>query len=135
MGTDARGARGVQSGEGNFQINVYAESRSVVWPHQVGSVPLLADCYQRRERETAGFDEVVSTGTVVLTQVLSGLGGVGKTQLAACHARAAWANSGVELLVWATASSRAAVQATYAQAAAEIGQLPSRAHRGHHPAS
>lgn len=122
--TDARGAQDVQSGEGNLQINIYAESRSVVWPHQVGSVPLLADCYQQREREAVRLDEAVSTGTVVLTQVLSGLGGVGKTQLAAGYARRIWAQQGVELLVWATASSRAAVQVTYARAAADIGGLP-----------
>ncbi|MGH3973866.1 MAG: tetratricopeptide repeat protein, partial [Pseudonocardiaceae bacterium] len=126
METDARGAQGVQAGEGNLQINVYAEAQSVVWPHQVGSVPLLADCYQHRERETAGLDEALTAGTVVLTQVLSGLGGVGKTQLAAGYARRLWAQHGVELLVWVTASSRPAVQATYAQAAAEIGHLPSQ---------
>jgi hypothetical protein len=114
----------VQSGEGNLQINVYAESQSVKWPHQVGSVPLLADCYQHREREAARLDEAVNTAMVVLTQVLSGLGGVGKTQLAASYARRIWTENGVALLVWATASSRAAVQATYAQAATEIGPLP-----------
>ncbi|MGH4015182.1 MAG: tetratricopeptide repeat protein [Pseudonocardiaceae bacterium] len=85
-------------------------------------MPLLADCYQQRERETAGLDEAVSTGTVVL----SGLGGVGKTQLAADYARRIWAQHGAELLVWATGNSRAAVQVTYAQAAAEIGHLPAQ---------
>jgi hypothetical protein len=121
-GTDARGAQGVLVGEGSIQVNLYAESRSVVWPHQVGSVPLLADCYQRREQQTAGLD-ALTTPTVVLTQVLSGMGGVGKTQLAASYAQRVWAQRGVELLVWATASSRAAVQATYAQAATEIGHV------------
>jgi hypothetical protein len=116
--------QGVQVGADNRDISIYAESRSVEGPHRVGSVPLLADCYQPRERETAGLDEAVSAGTVVLTQVLSGLGGVGKTQLAAEYARRVWAENGVELLVWVTASSRAAVQATYAQAAAEIGLPP-----------
>jgi hypothetical protein len=43
-------------------------------------------------------------GTVVLTQVLAGMGGVGKTQLAAAHARCAW-QQGVGVLVWAAASS------------------------------
>lgn len=87
-GADARGAQGVLVGEGNIQVNVYAESRAVVWPHQVGSVPLLADCYQRREQPTTELDALTSP-TVVLTQVLSGLGGVGKTQLAASYARQA----------------------------------------------
>jgi signal recognition particle GTPase len=85
-------------------------------------VPLLADCYQHRERETARLDADMNTGTVVLT----GLGGVGKTQLAGGYARRVWKEQGVELLVWATGSSREAVQVTYAQAAAEIGNLPSQ---------
>jgi hypothetical protein len=103
---DARGAQGVLVGKSNIQVNIYAEARSRVWPHQVGSVPLLADCYQRREQQAARLD-ALTTPTVVLTQVLSGLGGVGKTQLAANYARRVWAQRGVELLVWATASSRA----------------------------
>jgi hypothetical protein len=116
----------VQVGGGNIQINLYAESRSVVWPHQMGAVPLLADCYQHRQQQAAELDEAASTGTVVLTQVLSGLGGVGKTQVAAGYARRVWAQGGVELLVWATASSRVAVQETYAQVATEIGQFPTQ---------
>jgi tetratricopeptide (TPR) repeat protein len=66
---------------------------------------------------------VGNTDTVVLTQVLSGLGGVGKTQLAASYARGLWERGDAELLVWATAGTRTAVQAIYAQAATEIGQL------------
>jgi tetratricopeptide (TPR) repeat protein len=137
LGVDVRDAQGVQVGGGtNVQINVYSEARSVVWPHQIGSIPLLAECYQHREREAARIDEIASNQidqdneaannrTVVLTQVLSGLGGVGKTQLAADYARRIWAEGAVDLLVWATVSSRAAVQATYAHAAIEIGQLSS----------
>jgi tetratricopeptide (TPR) repeat protein len=124
-GPDARGAQGAQFGTGNTQINnFYVESRSLVWPHQVGSVPLLADCYQPREREAARLDKAPNTDTVVLTEVLSGLGGVGKTQLAASYARCLWERGDVDLLVWATAGTRTVVQATYAQAATEIGQFP-----------
>ncbi|MFD7027256.1 tetratricopeptide repeat protein [Streptomyces sp. NPDC059917] len=59
-------------------------------------------------------------GTAVLGQVLTGLGGVGKTQLAADHARRAWEAGQIEILVWVVASSRAAIIAAYVQAAAEI---------------
>ncbi|MGH3999929.1 MAG: NB-ARC domain-containing protein [Pseudonocardiaceae bacterium] len=122
---DARESRGVQVGSGNVQLNVYAEAFSVRWPHQVGVLPLLADCFQERTPEMRGLDEAVSAGrTAVVTQVLSGLGGVGKTQLAAAYAGQVWDAGELDLLVWVTARSRDAVQARYAQAAAEIGQPP-----------
>lgn len=122
---DLSAARSVQVGDCTNQTNFnsfYIESR-VEWPHQVGSVPMLADCYQDRMHR-AGLDDSGNDAASTSTQVLSGLGGVGKTQLAAGYARRIWADKGVDLLVWATATSRTAVQATYAQAAAEIGQLP-----------
>ena len=52
--------------------------------------------------------------------VLIGLGGVGKTQLAAGLAHRLWGQQEVDLLVWATATSRSGVVARYAQAAADI---------------
>jgi hypothetical protein len=60
---------------------------------------------------------------MVLAQVLSGLGEVGKTQLAAAYAHAAWRDGAVDLLMWVTASSREAIQANYAQAAREIAPV------------
>ncbi|MGN9779316.1 NB-ARC domain-containing protein [Micromonospora sp. H33] len=71
-------------------------------------VPLRADCYQ---------DRPLPDGP---TLVLSGLGGVGKTQLAAALAERAWADGKIDLLVWVTASSRHAILAGYAQVAAEV---------------
>ncbi|MGH3937980.1 MAG: NB-ARC domain-containing protein [Pseudonocardiaceae bacterium] len=122
---DARNSQGVQVGPGGLQINVYAEARSVRWPHRVGAVPLLAYCFQERVPQMRGLDEAVSAGrTAVVTQVLSGLGGVGKTQLASVYARRVWGEGELDLLVWVTARSRGAVQARYAQVAAEIGQMP-----------
>jgi hypothetical protein len=56
----------------------------------------------------------------VLCQVLSGTGGVGRTQLAAHHARTAWQAGAVDLLVWATATSRDAVLSAYAEAAVTV---------------
>jgi hypothetical protein len=56
----------------------------------------------------------------VLSQVLSGLGGVGKTQLAAQFARQLRDDGAVDLLVWVTASSREAILAGYAQATAAL---------------
>ncbi|PGH49744.1 tetratricopeptide repeat protein [Streptomyces sp. Ru87] len=63
---------------------------------------------------------VDSGGTAVLSQVLTGTGGVGKTQLAADYARTAWDSGGVDVLVWISASSRSAITASYAQAGVEV---------------
>lgn len=80
---DARGARGVQAGEHATQINVYVnEEAEVAWPARVGVVPAPADCYQDRRRES-----VELAASTAATRVLSGLGGVGKSQLAAAHVR------------------------------------------------
>ncbi|MGB8939442.1 MAG: tetratricopeptide repeat protein, partial [Streptomyces sp.] len=48
------------------------------------------------------------------------MGGVGKTQLAADHARRAWREAQVDLLVWVTAATRQAIVDAYAQAAVDI---------------
>jgi anion-transporting ArsA/GET3 family ATPase len=61
-----------------------------------------------------------SDQTVILCQVLAGLGGVGKTRLAAALAHRLWDNRQVALLVWITATSRTAILTGYAQAAARI---------------
>lgn len=56
----------------------------------------------------------------MLCQVLAGMGGVGKTQLAAHYARNLWQSGRLELLVWVTAASRHAIITAYAQAAADL---------------
>ena len=50
------------------------------------------------------------------TQVLSGLGGTGKTQIAAEYATAVRDEGGVDLLVWLTASNRSDLLSAYKQA-------------------
>jgi hypothetical protein len=115
---DARGAQGVQAGEHGTQINVYVtEAAEVRWPVRVGVVPALADCYQGRVRESAEL-----TGSTEATRVLSGLGGVGKSQLAAAHARRLSETGELDLVLWQPAAGRDTVLAGYAQAAREIGR-------------
>ena len=107
-----------------WQTRVDVESSSVKWPLQVGMIPRLADPFQKRHA-LKELDRVVFTkGACVVTHVLSGLGGSGKTQLVTACARRALANHGVELLVWTTATSRDAIQVAYAEAAIKIGQSP-----------
>jgi NB-ARC domain len=88
------------------------------WPHRVGVVPGQAGSFQRRG-VAAVLDEAAD-GSAAPCQVLTGTGGVGKTQLAAAYARAAWQAGTVDLLAWVTAGSRDAVVAAYAQAGVEV---------------
>ncbi|MFF2813192.1 tetratricopeptide repeat protein, partial [Streptomyces sp. NPDC058000] len=63
---------------------------------------------------------VEGEGIAVLSQVLTGTGGVGKTQLAADYARTVWDDGTVDVLVWVSASSRQAIVQRYAQAGVEL---------------
>ncbi|MGW2183120.1 tetratricopeptide repeat protein [Streptomyces sp. NPDC001732] len=90
------------------------------WPHQVGVMPPRALSFQHRAEVDQLRTAVDCGGTSVLSQVLTGTGGVGKTQLAADYARTAWDSGGVDVLVWITASSRSAITAGYAQAGVEV---------------
>ncbi|RSO09600.1 tetratricopeptide repeat protein [Streptomyces sp. WAC 05379] len=95
------------------------------WPHQVGIIPPRAQSFQHRAEVDHLRAVVEDSGTTVLRQVsagrvLAGMGGVGKTQLAADYARTAWADDSLDVLVWVTASSRSAVVTGYAQAGVEL---------------
>jgi len=86
----------------------------------IGRIPGLAANRQDRESdrhlaETLGADEAA-----VRCQIVSGLGGVGKTQTAAAYARAAWDSGGTDLLVWIRAAERASIVAAYANAAVQV---------------
>ena len=105
---------------GSFHGTVNMGGRApVVWPCRVGVVPPLADCRQDRPADHA-LAEASGRGAVVVGQVLSGLGGVGKTQLAANFAHRLWDERAVELLVWITASSRTSIVTGYAEAAGKV---------------
>ncbi|WP_331746091.1 tetratricopeptide repeat protein [Streptomyces virginiae] len=83
-------------------------------------LPVRAGCFQDRAAVSALREAVAGGGTAVVCQVLAGMGGVGKTQLAADHARHAWSDNEVDLLVWVTAATRHAVIDAYAQAAVDV---------------
>jgi tetratricopeptide (TPR) repeat protein len=105
---------------------------TVNWPVQSGPVPPLAEYYS--ERPETGFGAIggqsaeqhsslvgaEDTGSYVLT----GPGGTGKSQLVASYARSLWQSGDIELLVWITASSRAAVLAGYAEAFDQTSRAP-----------
>ena len=90
---------------------------NVSWPVRVGMVPRLADCFQDRGLEgisdSAAVEETVPVGS---TMLLSGMGGVGKTQLAVSLAERLWRDGQLDLLVWISATSRAGILGGYARA-------------------
>jgi tetratricopeptide (TPR) repeat protein len=130
LGPDARGEPARQAGRYE-----YSGPRSpVVWPHRVGRIPDLADAYQHRKVADEVASALSTANTVVTTQVLTGLGGVGKTQIASYVAREALQGHTVDLLVWVPASSRNAIVDRYAEAAndvtsAEMGNAEQAAQR------
>ncbi|MFJ8283527.1 tetratricopeptide repeat protein [Streptomyces griseoluteus] len=111
-------------GEHSRVANIHlheAPAKPAAWPVQVGQVPALASAFQPRRALRERVEEArADGGTVVLTQVLSGGGGVGKTQLAAACACDAVAE-GYDLVVWAAATEAQQVITQYAQAAARVG--------------
>ncbi|MFC8146558.1 tetratricopeptide repeat protein [Streptomyces paradoxus] len=121
-GNTFRAPTAFQTGPDSIQHNYFypALHTPVSWPHQVGVLPRQADCFQHRAAVEALAQAVAGGGTAVLCQVLAGTGGVGKTQLAAHHARALLQEGQVDLLLWATATSREAITTVYAQTAAEV---------------
>ncbi|WP_086667790.1 tetratricopeptide repeat protein [Lentzea kentuckyensis] len=95
---------------GDFTLHQHAKHRPPAeLPLKIGVVPPLAASFQRRSVSLSGH-----------TTVFTGMGGVGKTQLAADLCERTWAAGVVKLQIWVTASSREAIVSAYAEAAAEL---------------
>ncbi|WP_327207358.1 tetratricopeptide repeat protein [[Kitasatospora] papulosa] len=119
-----------QAAEGGFANTGYIHQVTMVqqraprepasWPHQVGVLPSRAHSFQYRAESDKLQAAVDNGGTAVLGQVLTGMGGVGKTQLAADCARTAWQDGSLDVLIWVTASARSSVVTGYAQAGVEL---------------
>ena len=93
-----------------------------------GSVPPLTDWYFQRPETGIDLRSGLFPGqTVVLTHgeqtatASAAQGGTGKTQLAVEFAQGLRGAGAVEVLVWVTATSREAVQVSFAQAASAVG--------------
>jgi hypothetical protein len=114
---DAQADRGGVAVSGIHIGDIYTQVPTpMTWPVWVGVMPPEADCYQPRIVADRLAAITSSGGTAVLCQVLSGLGGVGKTQVAAAHARQLWGAGELDLMVWVSGASRSAILAGYAQA-------------------
>jgi NB-ARC domain len=77
-------------------------------------------CFQVRDIAARLDTALAGGGTAIVRQIVSGLGGVGKTQLAAALARRLWDGANIDVLVWITANSVDAVVSGYAEAAATV---------------
>lgn len=91
-------------------------------PIVVGLPPLRADAFQERPvlRDTLSAGTTY-LGTTTVTQVVTGDGGTGKTQLAAAAFTSAVPE--VDVAVWITANTRSEVLSAYAQAFAAIHSI------------
>ncbi|WP_369265234.1 tetratricopeptide repeat protein [Streptomyces sp. R35] len=129
-GDSYAGPTAKQDGDHNTQHNHFhsAPPARAAWPHQVGVLPPRAGCFQDRAEAARLQQMLAGGGTTVVGParpvlpggVLAGLGGVGKTQLAADYVRTTWSAGELDVLVWVTAGTRTAVVALYAQAATEV---------------
>lgn len=128
------GRRGIGAG-GDIKYNAWAPGSKVehhehypqaprppvAWPLRVGALPPRAGFYQHRPEEDSLRGGLRGAGAAISVggeQVLSGMGGVGKTQLAAdlAHSLSA-ADTPVDLVVWVAADDRQAIIEVYARAA------------------
>ncbi|MFD2422205.1 tetratricopeptide repeat protein [Amycolatopsis pigmentata] len=116
-----RASGGVQARDvhGDIVIHNHGGGPEMVWPHRVGVVPWRAGRFQDRA-VSAVLTQAVAECETASAVVLLGLGGVGKTQLAADYAEGAWAAGEIDLLIWVPAGSRDAIVSTYATAATEL---------------
>ncbi|CAN3978424.1 NB-ARC domain-containing protein [Kitasatospora purpeofusca] len=107
----------------NTTLNYPPPPPEPVWRSvRVGAVPPLASAFQPRKELRGRIDRARERNTtVVLTQVLSGGGGVGKSQLAAVYAHRAHAE-GVDVLVWVNAAETSQIITAYAEAARAVGE-------------
>ncbi|MFG3053430.1 tetratricopeptide repeat protein [Kitasatospora sp. NPDC048239] len=103
-------------------------------PLQIGLVPAVADAFQERDlRRFPGAGTGAGTGAATgdgaaggSCHVLAGMGGVGKSQLAARHAHRMLQEGALDLVVWVNATSRPEVLNAY-RAAARATVDPDRA--------
>ncbi|MER8046431.1 hypothetical protein [Streptomyces sp. NPDC094032] len=100
---------GATAASGSLTVHQRGPQEPAAWPHQVGVVPPRAQSFQHRVEADRLRTVVQRGGLAVLCQVLTGMGGVGKPQLAADYAYTAWWDGAVDVLVWVSAATRSAV--------------------------
>ncbi|RRR98206.1 tetratricopeptide repeat protein [Glycomyces terrestris] len=94
--------------------------QSSPWPRRLGQLPQSATARLERPVDRQLTDALATGGTTVGCQILSGMGGIGKTQIAAHYARQRWNDREVDLLMWVNAATRESITTAYAQAGSEF---------------
>lgn len=116
----AESGRGGRPARSHPPIHTGSEIRPTI-----GKIPRVADHFQHRPAIDQLNQATHDARTVIACHVLTGMGGVGKSQVAAVYARQVMKSKEIDLMVWVTAASRDAVLSTYAQAAIDIfGSAP-----------
>jgi tetratricopeptide (TPR) repeat protein len=116
-GAEASGAGSVAVGGdslGSIETTVNIFPDEPIWPVRVGLIPRVADSFLIRAE---GGQLAPGEGP----RVLSGMAGVGKTQIAAYLATRLWEEQALDLIVWISATSRQTIIEGYAQAAVDAG--------------
>lgn len=102
----------------------------VEWPILSGQIPPVAATYVARQETGLGLASLAAETTTLLVPAkdtarsLDGLGGTGKTCLAAALANECHGIPAAHLVLWITATGRAAVITGYAQALHDVGEGP-----------
>jgi hypothetical protein len=118
---DARHSDAIQTGNYNTQINnsqvTLQVQVPVEWPIAEGDPPLLATAFQERPGIKRLLEAALAPAgsTTVMTQVLAGDGGIGKTQLAVRSYECAYTSDAYDLCLWITATSASGVVTWYAR--------------------
>jgi hypothetical protein len=114
---DVTGGQGVQAGDGNVQINLFSGEQPR-GPVVAGNVPQAPPAFQPREDLMAVL-RAAGPGLSVVRAV-TGMRGVGKTQLAAAYARAC-VDAGWRLVAWVNAEDTPAILNGLAVVADRLG--------------
>jgi tetratricopeptide (TPR) repeat protein len=111
------GGRGVYVGDHGIQVNLFA-GEPPPGPVVAGNVPQAPPAYRPREDLMAGLRAAGPGASVV--RVVTGMRGVGKTQLAAAYAREC-IDAGWRLVAWVSAQDTTAILNGLAVVAARLG--------------